>query len=147
MVRAGWVLLVLVLTACAPHFERPVLTVAGIDAKKGSNLLQQIFLVHFEIQNPNDRPLPVTALHADLTVGGERIASGVTERPFVVPSHGESQFDMTISANMALALLKLANNPHADSIDYEVTGVADLDLPFMHNLPFRQSGSLSLRGH
>jgi len=33
---------------------------------------------------------------------------------------GQSEFDMTISANMAMALLQLANR-HADSIDYEVT--------------------------
>ena len=51
---------------------------------------------------------------------------------------------MTITANMAMALLKLANQ-HADSIDYEVTGAASLDLPFMHDLPFHQSGSFSLK--
>ena len=146
MVRTGWLLLVLGLAACATHFERPMVTVAGIDLRKGSNLLQQVFLVHLEIQNPNDRSLPVKGLHADLTVGGDKIASGLTERAFVVPPHGQSDFDMTITANVALALLKLASNPHADSIDYQVTGEADLDLPFMHSLPFQQRGSLSLRG-
>jgi hypothetical protein len=50
---------------------------------------------------------------------------------------------MTISANMAMALLQLANR-HADSIDYEVTGAASLDLPFLHDLPFHQTGSFSL---
>jgi hypothetical protein len=45
---------------------------------------------------------------------------------------------------MALALLKLSNRS-GDSIDYQLTGAADLDLPFMHNLPFHQTGSLSLK--
>jgi LEA14-like dessication related protein len=134
------------LAGCTPHFERPVLTVASIELEKGSNFLQQSFLVRFQIQNPNNRPLPVTAVHADLTVGADRLASGVTNRAFVVPPNGQSTFDMTITANMALALLKLANNPHADSIAYDVTGAAELDLPFMHNLPFHESGSFSLRG-
>ena len=77
--------------------------------------------------------LPVRGLHADLSVGGEQIASGVSDHAFVVPAFGESEFDMTITANMALALLKLANkmNQHADSIDYDLTGAASIDLPFL----------------
>ena len=137
-------ILLLCTAACAAKFERPNLTVAGIDMKSG-NLLQQTFLVKFQIQNPNDRDLPVSGLHAELNVGGEQIASGVSNRAFVVPAHGQSEFDMTITANMALAMLKLANQ-HADSIDYEVTGAASLDLPFMHNLPFHQNGSFPLKG-
>jgi hypothetical protein len=55
---------------------------------------------------------------------------------------------MTISANLALALLKLADkaNSRADSIDYELTGTASIDLPFLRSLPFRQSGTLKLPG-
>jgi len=137
-------ILLLCTVACAAKFERPNLTVVGIDMKSG-NLLQQTFLVKFQIQNPNDRDLPVSGLHAELNVGGEQIASGVSNRAFVVPAHGQSEFDMTITANMALAMLKLANQ-HADSIDYEVTGAASLDLPFMHSLPFHQNGSFPLKG-
>jgi len=137
-------ILLLCTVACAAKFERPNLNVVGIDMKSG-NLLQQTFLVKFQIQNPNDRELPVSGLHAELNVGGEQIASGVSNRAFVVPAHGQIEFDMTITANMALAMLKLANQ-HADSIDYEVTGAASLDLPFMHNLPFHQNGSFPLKG-
>jgi LEA14-like dessication related protein len=106
--------------------------------------LHQNFLVKFEVQNPNPRPLPVSSLHAELNVAGERVASGVSNRSFVVPPMGQMEFDMTITANMALALLKLANG-QGDSIDYDVTGAASLDLPFLHNLPFHQTGSLSLK--
>jgi LEA14-like dessication related protein len=136
------VLLLVCSAACAPKFERPILTVVGIDMQ-GGNFLQQNFLVRFQVQNPNDRALPVSGLHAELNVAGQRIASGVSNRAFVVPPMGQSEFDMTISANMAMALLQLANR-HADSIDYEVTGAASLDLPFLHDLPFHQTGSFSL---
>jgi LEA14-like dessication related protein len=128
--------------ACAPKFERPNLTVSGIQMQ-GGNFLQQNFLVKFQVQNPNDRALPVSGLHAELNVGGQRIASGVSNRAFVVPPMGQSEFDMTITANVAVALLQLANR-HADSVDYEVTGAANLDLPFLHDLPFHQTGSFSL---
>jgi LEA14-like dessication related protein len=137
-------LLLVTLTGCNPKFEKPNLSVVGIEMK-GGNLLQQNFLVKFQIQNPNDRSLPVSGLHADLTVGGDRIASGVSNRAFVVPPMGQSEFDMTITANVALALLKMTNQ-HTDSIDYEVTGSASLDLPFMHDLPFHQRGTFPLNG-
>ncbi|HEX4153074.1 MAG TPA: LEA type 2 family protein [Steroidobacteraceae bacterium] len=128
--------------ACTPKFQRPNLTVVGIEMQ-GGNLLRQNFLVKFQVQNPNDRAIPVSGLHVDLDVGGQRVASGVSNRAFVVPPMGQSEFDMTVTANMAMALLQLANQ-RSDTVSYEVTGAADLDLPFMHDLPFHQTGSFSL---
>ena len=54
-------------------------------------------------------------------------------------------FETTL-ANLALALLKFADkaNAHADSIDYDLSGAASIDLPFLRNLPFRQSGTFKL---
>jgi LEA14-like dessication related protein len=136
------------LSACslvAPKFTRPNVTILGIEMR-GGNLWQQNFAVKLNIQNPNDRALPVRGLHAELLVGGEQIASGVSDRAVVIPAYGESEFDMTITANLALALLKLTDraNQHADSIDYDLTGAASIDLPFLRNLPFRQSGAFKL---
>jgi LEA14-like dessication related protein len=132
----------------APKFTRPNVTVISIEMR-GGNLLKQSFAVKLNIQNPNDRALPVRGLHTELTVGGEQIASGVSDRAIVVPAFGESEFDMTITANLALALRLLtdkANQQHGDSVDYELTGAASIDLPFLRNLPFRQSGSFKLKG-
>ena len=136
------------LSACslvAPKFTRPTVTVIGIEMR-GGNLWQQNFAVKLNIQNPNDRALPVRGLHTELSVGGERIASGVSDRAVVIPAYGESEFDMTITANLALALLKLNDraNQHADSIDYDLSGAASIDLPFLRNLPFRQAGTFKL---
>jgi len=141
--------LTLALSACsliAPKFNRPNVTVISIQLRSG-NLLQQNFAVKLNIQNPNDRALPVRGLHTELNVGGQQIASGVSDRAVIVPAFGEAEFDMTITANLAVALLKLADkaNQHADSIDYDLTGEANIDLPFLRNLPFHQSGSFSLQ--
>lgn len=138
------------LAACslfAPKFNRPNVSVVSIEMR-GGNLLQQNFAVKLHIQNPNDRALPVRGLHVELNVGGEQLATGVSDRAFVVPAFGESDFDMTIKANLALAVLKLANtrDQHSDSIGYDVTGAASIDLPFLRDLPFHQTGSFSLEG-
>ena len=129
----------------APKFNRPNVTVISIQMRSG-NLLQQNFAVKLNIQNPNDRALPVRGLHTELSVGGQQIASGVSDRAVIVPAFGESEFDMTITANLAVALLKLADkaNQHADSIHYDLSGEANIDLPFLRNLPFHQSGSFKL---
>lgn len=132
----------------APKFERPEISVAGIQMV-GGNLLQQNFLVKLNIENPNDRTLPVSSLHAEINVSGERLASGVSNRPFVVPAHGSTQFEMTVTANLALALLKLSQangqSPgQGGSVDYDMTGAANIDLPFLRELPFHQHGSFPL---
>ncbi|MDP9090108.1 MAG: LEA type 2 family protein [Pseudomonadota bacterium] len=129
-----------------PKFTRPNVTVISIEMRSG-NLLQQNFAVKLNVQNPNDRPMPVRGLHVEMNVGGEQIASGVSDRAVVVPAFGESEFDMTISANLALALLKLTDkaHQHADAIDYDLTGEASIDLPFLRKLPFHQGGSFNLK--
>src|SRR5882724_4469307 len=143
----GWSLCLVACSLMAPKFERPTLSVTGIELVNG-NLLQQHFRVKFNIQNPNDRALPVSGLHASLSVAGEHIAQGQNDRAFVVLAKGDVDFDMMITANMALALLTLAKrtDQHADSIDYEVSGSASIDLAFLRDLPFHQTGSLSLKG-
>jgi LEA14-like dessication related protein len=139
----------LTLSACsalAPKFNRPHVSVVSVEMR-GGNLFQQNFAVKLNIQNPNDRALPVSGLHVALNVGGDEIASGVSDHAFVVPAFGESEFDMTIKANMALAFMKLADkiDKESDSIDYDLTGAASIDLPFLRNLPFHQTGSFSLK--
>jgi LEA14-like dessication related protein len=129
-----------------PKFTRPNVSVVSIETR-GGNMLQQNFSVKLNIQNPNTRELPVRGVHVELNVGGEQIASGVSDRAVVVPALGESEFDLTIKANMALAVLKLANklDQRASTVDYDLTGAASIDLPFLHDLPFHQSGSFALK--
>src|ERR1700761_4467171 len=144
--RAAMLSALVVQSACSltPKFDRPNVTVISVEMR-GGNWLQQNFAVRLNIQNPNDRELPVRGLHTQLSVGGEQIASGTSDRAVIVPAKGDAEFDMTVTANMALALLKLADkaNQHGDQLEYELSGIADIDLPFLHNLPFHQTGALS----
>src|SRR3979490_962357 len=96
----GWSLCLAACSLLTPKFERPTLSVAGIEMMNG-NLLQQHFRVKFNIQNPNDRALPASGVHASLGGGGEPVAQGQNDRAFVVPARGDVDFDMMITANMA----------------------------------------------
>ena len=75
MLRHLALVLLLCAAGCAPKFERPDLTVSGIEMQ-GGNLLQQNFLVKFQVQNPNQRALPVNGLHAELTSGASESRAG-----------------------------------------------------------------------
>jgi LEA14-like dessication related protein len=145
-----WLILALSVwtTACslfAPKFERPNLSLVSIELV-GGNLLRQNLVVRLNIDNPNDRALPVSSVHVELMAGGERVASGVSSQSFVVPSHGATQFDMNITADAAMALVILSQKRErrSGSIDYEMTGGVSIDLPFLRDLPFRQSGTFPL---
>ena len=138
------------LAACSlftPKFERPNLSVVGIQMLDG-NFFQQNFLVRLKIQNPNDRALPVNGLGADLKIAGEKFATGVSNRAFTVGAYGETEFEMTVSANMAVGLLKLLakGDSKLDAIDYDLSGKVSIDLPFMRSIPFHQNGAYSLKG-
>jgi LEA14-like dessication related protein len=140
--------LALALAACSlvrPHFEQPTVRVAAIELRSG-NLLQQNFAVRLNVQNPNNRPLPVRELSFSLKVEGVDFASGISDQAFLVPAFGDTDFAMNISANLAFAILKLADKrqQNADVLAYELTGTARVDLPFMSQIEFHQNGSLPL---
>ncbi len=147
--RAGALTVTIALGACslfAPAYQRPEVAVIGVRLA-GGTLLRQNFLVSLQVHNPNHRALPVREVHAELRVAGESVATALTRQSFVVPAEGSADVDMDLSVNMAGVLLNLATRrDHPDAIDYEVTGAADVDLPFVHTLPFRQGGSYSLKG-
>jgi LEA14-like dessication related protein len=140
------IVLSLLLAACTPHFEKPTVSVVGVRLQ-GGNLFQQNFLVTLKVHNPNNRVLPVSRLSADLRTDGEAIASGESNGAFKVPALGDADFDVSVKANMALLLVQLAkrHNDRSDQIDYDVTGVVSLDLPFLRSLPFHQNGAFSWR--
>ena len=141
-------MLALALSACSllhPHFEQPSVHVVGVELR-GGNLLQQNFTVKLNVQNPNDRALPVRNLTFALKVEGVDFASGSSEQAFSVPAHGDADFQMDITANLAFAVLKLTDKrqQHEDTLGYELTGTARIDLPFSRQVEFHQNGALAL---
>jgi LEA14-like dessication related protein len=142
------VMLALALSSCSlfhPHFEQPTVRVVAIQLR-GGNLLQQDFVVKLNVQNPNGRSLPVRELNFSLKIEGTDFASGSSEQAFSVPARGDADFDMNVSANLGFAVLKLADKRahQADTLAYDLSGQARLDLPFTRQITFHQGGSLPL---
>src|ERR1700749_504726 len=83
-----------------PKLETPQLSIVDVQLLKG-DLWHQELKVRMRVQNPNDRTLPVQGLSYELEVDGQDFAHGMAGDSFVVPAHGDAEFDMSVSANMA----------------------------------------------
>ena len=125
-------------------FETPQLTVVQVELVKG-DLLQQNLRVRLHVRNPNRRELSVSGITYEIEVAGEKFAHGESERDFVVPALGETEFDVGVTANAAATLLKLATGGmRSDALDYRLFGKVNLKSGLLRSLPFEQRGSVNL---
>ncbi len=149
MTKRTWLAAGLLLIAgCAglgTQLETPEITFVGIRAVEAS-LFEQKLEVRLRVQNPNTMALPVNGLDVAMELAGEPFATGVTAREFVVPAHGEAEFDMIVTANAATALLKIASGDRQsrEEIGYRLKGRLSTKLGLLRSIPFEESGSLPL---
>jgi LEA14-like dessication related protein len=139
---------VVLLAGCAglgTRLETPAITFVGIRALEAS-LFEQKLEVRLRVQNPNTIALPVNGLDIAMELAGEPFATGVTAREFVVPAHGEAEFDMIVTANAATALLKIAGGDRKsrEEIGYRMKGRLSTKLGLLRSIPFEESGTLPL---
>jgi LEA14-like dessication related protein len=127
-----------------PKLEKPTLSVVDVQLLKG-DLWHQELRVRMRVQNPNDRQLPVKGLSYELDVDGQEFAHGISGDSFVVPAHGEAEFDLSVSANMASLLVKMLGQGGGDSLDYQLTGKISLSAGLLRSFSFNEHGSFKLR--
>jgi LEA14-like dessication related protein len=132
----------LLLTGCSlfvPKFEKPALSVVSVRMLK-SDLWHQELKVRMRVQNPNDRDLPVKGISYELEVDGQELAHGMSGDSFLVPAHGEAEFDMSVSANMASMLFKVLSQG-GNPVDYRLKGKIALSAGLFRSIPFNEQGS------
>jgi LEA14-like dessication related protein len=137
-------LLALLLAGCSvlmPRWQTPTLSVLNIQLGH-SDLWQQHLQVRMSVHNPNDRELPVKGLSYALDVNGEECAHGESGASFVVPARGDAEFDMTVTANAAAALLRMF--AHGPAAQYRIYGKVELSSGLLRSVPFDQRGELQL---
>jgi LEA14-like dessication related protein len=147
IVRGGGALLgALLLGGCAalaPHFEHPHLTVASIEVKEAS-LTEQHLRVRMRVLNPNAAALPIEGISYTIEVGGEELGRGVTADAFTVPAHGEAEFEMLMTTNLAVAFFRLLPRLKDSSqpLDYHLVGKVNTSMTFLRSIPFDERGTL-----
>ncbi len=129
--------------ALAPKLEPPKVSLVGLQVVSGELWVQHL-KVRMHVQNPNDRALPVKGLEYTIEIAGEEFASGSAAESFVVPPHGDAEFDTNVTTNLAGALLKLlGRGPNAltEEVPYRLTGKVTLSEGLWRSIPFDEHGS------
>jgi LEA14-like dessication related protein len=106
----------------------------------------QRFKVGMHVQNPNDRALPIKSVSCALEIEGVEVGHGESSAPFNVPAHGESDFDMVVTTNLAMSVPNLAMKLFrgGDLPSYRLSGTVNPDITLVPPIPFWKSGQIAL---
>ena len=115
--------LAVLLVACAhtSSLEPPKVTIVGVQVVSAEVWVQRL-KVRLHVHNPNDRDLPVKGLEYTIEVAGQEFASGAYAESFVVPAHGDAEFDTQLTANVATSLLRLVTHVPTTLVYYRLAG-------------------------
>jgi LEA14-like dessication related protein len=134
------------LAGCAvlPKFESPKLSVVSLKMQ-GGDIFSQRLQVRMRVFNPNARELPVKGITYRIEVNDAELGQGATSAPFTVPSMGEVEFDMQITANLAGALARLLSRRNSsEELAYRLVGDVNLASGFLRRIPFDERGRVKL---
>jgi LEA14-like dessication related protein len=144
--RAALCTLALFVAACAlgPKVEVPRLTLVRV-AMTSADIFNQQFMVRVHVQNPNDRELPIRGIDYKLFLEGDSFAEGVSDKPFVVPALGETEFDMVVRTNFVSGIGRLMSRLNGrEQVQYVVEGKVLTDISMAKKIPFQETGTVSL---
>jgi len=105
----------------------------------------QRFKVGMHVQNPNDRALPIKSVNCALEIEGVEVGRGESSAPFAVPAHGESDFDLVVTTNLAMSVPNLAMRLFrgGELPSYRLSGSVNPDIALLPPIPFWKSGQLA----
>ena len=139
--------LVLSLTSCSafgPKIEVPQLTLVRV-AMMSADIYNQQFLVRMHVENPNDRELPIRGIDYKLFLEGDSFAEGLSNKLFVVPAKGETEFDMIVRTNFVSGVARLMSRLNGrQQVQYVFEGKVLTDISMAKKIPFQETGTVSL---
>lgn len=131
-------------SALRPELKAPRLALISV-AMTSADIFNQQFLVRMNVENPNDRELPITGLDYKLFLEGDGFAEGMLNRPFTVPANGEMDFDVTVRTNFVSGIGRLLSRLNGRTqVNYAIEGKLLTDIRFLKKIPFNETGSVNL---
>lgn len=125
------------------HFDDPDVQLAKVEVVR-ARLLEQQFLLHFRIDNPNAVRLPVRGLVYTVFLNEVKLASGESATWFTVPAHGRAEFAVPVHTNLwrhMKYIVKLLEKPE-QPIRYRLEGEVKTGLMFSRRIPLHRSGEI-----
>jgi LEA14-like dessication related protein len=148
LARAVLCALALVLSACSalrPDLQVPRLSLVSV-AMTSADIFNQQFVVKVNVENPNDRALPITGIDYKLFLEGDSFAEGLTEKPFTVPAQGDIDFDLTVRTNFVSGAARLLSRLNGrEQVNYVVEGKVLTDISMLKKIPFQETGTVNIK--
>ncbi len=131
-------------SALVPKIETPRLMLVSAAMTSG-DVFSQTFRLRMHVENPNDRELPIRGIDYQLFLEGDSFAEGVSDKPFVVPALGETEFDLMVRTNFVSSIGRLLSRLGGkDEVQYVIEGKVLTDIGLVKKVPFRESGTVNL---
>ncbi|WAH57595.1 LEA type 2 family protein [Pseudomonas silvicola] len=135
------------LSGCASWFaddgKDPEVHLVSVQVVK-AKLMQQRFVLHFRIDNPNDDSLTVSGLRYRVYLAGLLLADGEYDEWLSVDGHSSEPFDVPVRTNLWEHLrdvVKLLRHPDRP-IPYRLEGELKTGLVFGREVVLRRSGEV-----
>jgi LEA14-like dessication related protein len=148
LTRCALLFVLLASGGCAglTKLEAPRLSIVSVGMTSG-DIFSQDFRIRLHVQNPNDRKLPIKGIEYQLFLEGDSFAEGVANEPFVVPALGETEFDTTVRTNFMSSIGRLLSRltvTDTTAVHYQFVGKVAVNIPFVRDIPFSDSGTVDL---
>jgi LEA14-like dessication related protein len=137
---------IMLLSACSTmRLQAPDVMPTSVELVD-AQITGQRFKVGMHVQNPNDRALPIKSVSCALEIEGVEVGHGESSAPFNVPAHGESDFDMVVTTNLAMSVPNLAMKLFrgGDLPSYRLSGTVNPDITLVPPIPFWKAGQIAL---
>ncbi|WP_158768593.1 LEA type 2 family protein [Paraglaciecola sp. L1A13] len=134
----------LLLSSCAtlaPDFEKPDLQLTNLQLLPSQGL-EQRFRLKFRVVNPNNTAFPVDGMNFKLNLRGLQVATGVSDKKFVLQPLSEDTFEVDVSAsifNSGRLLLDIVNS-QPEELAYEVNAKIFTSKGLWGSIPVTRSG-------
>lgn len=126
-------------------FQQPVVKLANVQLLE-VGLLQQVYGVTLQVDNPNGYSLPVKGVTYAVKLAGQDFAAGLTPNAFSIPANGSDQVQVEVRTNLMESIGHLSRlfREGPQDVDYQLSGDIQIDLPFIGAIPFSRSGTIPL---
>lgn len=132
-------------TQLVQELSPPSVVLAGLELVN-AGVTDQTFRVTLDVANPNAIPLPIRGLSYDLALAGGPFAKGEAAESFRLPANGSERVRLNVTTDLVGALGRITRllQGRASTIDYDISGALQVDLPLVEPLPFEQQGQVAL---
>jgi len=146
--KAVWLCGVVALCGCVStsDLQPPKLTIVNV-GMVSADVFSQQFRIRLHVENPNKLELAVKNIEYQLFLQGDSFAEGNSERPFVVPAHGDAEFDTVINTHFTSSIMRLIskmNDRDGNMVQYNFVGKVHLSKGMVRKIPFNEQGMVDL---